>query len=279
MEARFAKSAARAKLRSVIRSTLSTVWRRRAFLVTRLFLVILTALLLHGPIDAAQPPENPAATDVPRAQTPEALTATDVLRAVREGQASRHEKLDGQLRNDADGKVFAFQLVADGPLVRYQFQGTPPTVVQVHYNEDNSQLEESTGGSSEKLTPANFDKKILATDLSYEDLALRFVYWSRATITGEDSIKTRAAWKLLLNAPTHRTEYSSVNLWVDKDSGALLRADAYDWQGKLIKRFEVISGQKIEGRWYLKQMRIESLDPADAKVRSRTYMEIKGVAK
>ncbi len=68
---------------------------------------------------------------------------------------------------------------------------------------------------------------------------------------------------MTLNAPTHRTQYSSVNLWVDKESGALLQADAYDWQGKPIKRFEVISGQKIEGKWYLKQMRIEGLDPGD----------------
>ena len=209
---------------------------------------------------------------------PESLTAVDILRALREGQASRHETLDGQLRNDGDGKVFPFRLNADGPLVRYQFDAKPPTVVQVRYNKDDSQLEESVGGSTEKMSPANFDQKILGTDLSYEDLALRFVYWSRATVTGDDSIKTRAAWKLLLNAPTHRTQYSSVNLWVDKESSALLRAEAYDWQGKLIKRFEVISGQKIEGKWYLKQMRIESLDPANAEVRSRTYLEIKGLA-
>ena len=214
-----------------------------------------------------------------RAQTPDKVTAVDILRTVREAQGSRHEVLEGQLRNDADGKTFPFRLAADGPQVRYDFPGTPPTLVQVRYNEDNSQLEESIGGSTEKLTPANFDKKLLGTDLAYEDLALRFIYWSRATITGEDRIKLQSTWKLTLNAPTHRTEYSSVNLWVDKDSGALLRAEAYDWQGKLIKRFEVISAQSIEGKWYLKKMRIESLDPADAKVRSRTYLEINGLAK
>ena len=213
------------------------------------------------------------------AQTPNAVTAADILRTVREGQGNRHEVLEGQLRNDADGKKFPFRLTADGPLVRYEFAGKPPTLIQVRYNEDDSQLEESGAGSTEKLTQANFDNKILGTDLAYEDLALRFIYWSRATVVGDDKIKLRAAWKLLLNAPTHRTEYSSVNLWVDKESGALLGAEAYDWQGKLIKRFEVISGQKLEGKWYLKQMRIESIDPMDAHTRSRTYLEIKGLAK
>ncbi len=211
-----------------------------------------------------------------------ALTASDILRAVREGQGSRHESLNGRLRNDETGAAFPFKLVADGPLVRYQFAGNPVTVVQVRYDEENSQLEEVTGGTTEKLTPANFDKKILGTDLSYEDLALRFVYWSKATLLGDETLKLRTAYKLRVNAPNRRTQYSSVNLWVDRDSGALLRAEAYDWDGRLVKRFEVISGQKLpdnaEGKWYLKEMRIENLDPTTGKAKSRSYLNITGLA-
>ena len=209
------------------------------------------------------------------------LTANDILHAVREAQGSRHTTLDGQLRNDDEaGNVFPFRLVTDGPLVRYQFSSKPPTTVQVRYNEDSSDLQESTGGTTEKLTPANFDKKILGTNLSYEDLALRFVYWTKATIVGTERIKLRPAWKLLLNAPNRRTQYSSVNLWVDKDGGVLMRAEAYDWQGQQIKKFEVVSGQKLDdGKWYLKQMRVESLDPGSEHVRSRTYLEIKGISR
>jgi hypothetical protein len=44
--------------------------------------------------------------------------------------------------------------------------------------------------------------------------------------------------------------------------------------GKLIKRFEVVSAQKIEDRWYLKQMRVEQIDPKSNKVTARTYLEI-----
>ena len=57
------------------------------------------------------------------------------------------------------------------------------------------------------------------------------------------------------------------------------KAEGYDWQGKLIKRFEVKHVQKIEGKWYLKTMRIEGLDPANGHTRSRTYLEINGAAK
>jgi negative regulator of sigma E activity len=64
-------------------------------------------------------------------------------------------------------------------------------------------------------------------------------------------------------------------LWVDKASGALMRMEGYDQEGKLAKRFEVVSAQKIDNRWFLKQMRVEELQPGTNKVRSRTYLEIK----
>jgi hypothetical protein len=54
-----------------------------------------------------------------------------------------------------------------------------------------------------------------------------------------------------------------------------MKMEAYDWNAKLLKRFEVVSGQKIEGRWFLKELRIEELDPGTGKVKTRTYIDIK----
>jgi hypothetical protein len=50
--------------------------------------------------------------------------------------------------------------------------------------------------------------------------------------------------------------------------------EGYDSAGKMIKRFEVVSAQKIEGRWYLKQMRVETIEPQSGRVAARTYLEI-----
>ena len=44
---------------------------------------------------------------------------------------------------------------------------------------------------------------------------------------------------------------------------------------EVAKRFEVISAQKIDNRWFLKQMRVEELEPGTSKVQARTYLEIK----
>ena len=56
---------------------------------------------------------------------------------------------------------------------------------------------------------------------------------------------------------------------------ALMRMEGYDAAGALSRRFEVISAQKIENRWFLKQMRIEQFQPGTKHVQSRTYLEIK----
>ena len=92
---------------------------------------------------------------------------------------------------------------------------------------------------------------------------------------GADTIRTRNCWKLRLTAPTNDAPYKTVLLWVDKESGALMRMEGYDQKNLLVKRFEVVSAQKIEGRWFLKQMRIEEIEPGTDKVRIRSYLEIK----
>ena len=77
-----------------------------------------------------------------------------------------------------------------------------------------------------------------------------------------------------LQAPTGDSQYAGILLWVDKDNGTLMQMEGYDHAGKSIKRFEVVSAQKIENRWYLKQMRVETIEPKFGRVTGRTYLEI-----
>ncbi len=199
-------------------------------------------------------------------------TAKEILASVRLQQAQQQIDLQGQLRENE--KNIPFHLTQNGPLIRYGFTN-PDETLQLRLGENDSRLEEVTRGGVEKITPAQFDRKVRGTGVTYEDLALKFLYWPDARVTGENSIRTRNCWKLELKAPSRQSQYSNVFLWVDQSGGALMRVDAFDWNGHLSKRFEVVSAQKIENRWFLKQMRIEELDPATKKVVARTYLEIK----
>ena len=199
-------------------------------------------------------------------------SAKEILDSVRMLEARQQIDLEGQLREDE--KVIPFHLTQTGPLIRYSF-ADPEEVLQLRLGENGSRLDLVTAAGSEKFPAEKLNEKIRGTGISYEELALKFLYWPNARVLGDETVRTRSCWKLQSVAPSRDSQYWNVLIWVDKASGALMRMEAYDWNGKLVKRFEVISAQKIDDRWFLKQMRVEELQPGTNKVRARTYLEIK----
>ena len=199
-------------------------------------------------------------------------SAKDILASVRMMESRQQIDLQGQLRqNDV---VIPFQLVQNGPLIRYSFTN-PDEVLQLRLGENSSRLDLVSEGEAEKFRASKLDQRIRGTSVTYEDLSFKFLYWPTARVLGEEKVRTRNCWKLQLRAPSHESQYSNVLLWVDKASGALMRMEGYDWNAQLTKRFEVVSAQKIEGRWFLKQMRVEEFQPGTNHVQARTYLEIK----
>jgi hypothetical protein len=199
-------------------------------------------------------------------------SAEEILSQVRLQQSQQQLDLTGQLRLDAI--VIPFRMTQTGPVIRYTFSN-PPEALQLRLGENNSRLDMVTENSTQKFSPARLNEKIGGTGVTYGDLALKFLYWPDPKVIGAENIRTRDCWKLRLPAPARDSPYSCILLWVDKESGAMMRMEGYDHGGQLAKRFEVVSAQKIEGRWFLKQMRIEEMQPGTNKVESRTYLEIK----
>jgi Outer membrane lipoprotein-sorting protein len=199
-------------------------------------------------------------------------SAREILATVRMQQTQQQIDLQGQLRQDAT--VIPFRLTQTGALIKYSF-ANPPEALQLRLGETDSRLEQLSGAGVEKVTPAQFDRRVRGTPITYEDLALKFLYWPNARVVGDEPVRSRRCWKIEMQAPSRESQYSNVTLWVDRNTGALMEMEGYDWSGQLVKRFEVISVQKIDDRWFLKQMRIEEIQPTTHKVQSRTYLEIK----
>jgi hypothetical protein len=198
-------------------------------------------------------------------------SAKEILDSVRMLEARQQLDLQGQLRENEI--VVPFRLIQNGPIIRYAFSN-PDEVLQLRLGENGSRLDLLMDTGAEKFA-GKLDQKIRGTGVTYEDLALKFLYWPNARVLGDETARTRSCWKLQLHAPSRDSQYSNVFLWIDKVSGALMRMEGYDWNGQLAKRFEVVSAQKIDNRWFLKQMRVEELQPGTSKVQSRTYLEIK----
>jgi len=199
-------------------------------------------------------------------------SAKEILDSVRMLETRQQLDLDGQLRQNEI--VVPFHLTQTGPVIRYSFND-PEETLELRLSENSSRLDLVTGEGSEKFPAEKLNEKIRGTGVTYEDLALKFLYWPNGRVLGDETVHARSCWKLQLAAPTRDAQYANVFLWVDKKSGALMRMEGYGADGKLMKRFEVVSTQKIDNRWFLKQMRVEEMQPGTSKVQGRTYLDIK----
>jgi hypothetical protein len=209
----------------------------------------LCSLLLAGSVRAADTPD-----------------AHEILRGVRVAQGTEGRALTGRLR--AGPKKIPFQLTMQDGAIRWEFEDPAQTLV-LRLGEKASSLEEITANGKGKVSGARYDDPVRGSGITFEDLAMRFLYWPAATVEGEQTILLTKCWQILVTPGESPSTYSKVRLWVAKESDALLKCEAFGRDGKLARTFRVISGQKTkDGLWLLKQMRIEAADGA------LTYLEI-----
>jgi hypothetical protein len=195
------------------------------------------------------------------------------LKLARATEAGQRHDLTGRLRlsTDEGNIIIPFRLVMNGSTITYQFSN-PPEALVLHLGENGSRLERVSGsGKAQTVTGARLDAPIRGTDITYEDLALRFLYWTNATVAAnEDNLMTRRCW-VVQAVPSSRGEsqYDMVRLWVDK-SGGLLKAECYA-HGKMVKQFKVTNVQHASdgGGYILKTMRVQTTGKE-----TPTYLEI-----
>src|SRR5215831_16533967 len=186
-----------------------------------------------------------------------------ILEQIRTSQAQLDRPLSGQLRPE-DGDPIPLELRLKGDEEEFRFQNPPETLV-LQLRDESSVLTDQTAGGKHIVSGTKMNQPVRGTDITYEDLSLRFLYWKNAKYEGEQRVKGVTCSIILVQPAARISPYGSVRIWVAKDRGAMLRAEAFDWKGKLVKRFEVVSGQRIEGKTVFKQIRIERVDPETGK--------------
>ena len=203
----------------------------------------------------------------------DAPNAKAILKTVRIAQSAQNLTVTGKLRTG--NKTIPFTLKMEGDTVRWDFT-EPAQTLLLRLGANDSRLEEIGKGGPTKITGARFDDKIRDSDMTYEDLSMRFLYWPHAEIEGEQTMVLTKCWIVRVEpASKNDSQYGEVKLWISKGDGALMQAEAYDHDGKFSRRFKVLSGQKTEdGLWMLKQMRIESATANGRADASPTYLEI-----
>lgn len=197
--------------------------------------------------------------------------AQELLRVARMASTQQTAAVRGRLRTGAEAAPFTLR-VEFGKL-RFAFEN-PSRVFEVRLDAESSGVFDAKGRPLQRgmLEPVAGGARV-----TVEDLSLGFLYWPDARLLGKETVRTRPAWKIELRPGKRGSEFAIVRVWLDEASGALLRIEGFDWQGHLSRRFEVVSGQRIDGQWMLKQMRIENFTPDNAtRPFERSYLEILG---
>ena len=189
-----------------------------------------------------------------------APTANEILDSVRLQQSRRQIDLQGQLRQDA--KIVPFHLVQNGPGVRYIFSN-PDQELRLQLGDKESRLMEISRAGSEKVTPrpARPESPRNQCHLRGSGLEVPLLAERRDSGHGEDQQSG-----LLEIAITAAVPPIAVFQRASLGGQSGRSADA-DGRLRLERSFgeavRVVSAQKINDRWYLKQMRIEQLQPGN----------------
>lgn len=209
---------------------------------------------------------------LPAQKAPEP-TAEEIQQAVRFSYVGQDMTLKGRLRNHNTGVEVPIELSMLKNTIRFRFEN-PVQIINLDLNDKGFVLREVARGRNAPVPRSKYGEKIRGTDITYEDVSLRFLYWPNPVKLEKETVKHRTCWKLRLDNPDTSGAYSVAFIWVDPGSGSIMRMEGYNREGKLIKRYEIISGMKVGDAWMLKQMRIESIDPATRKRTGRTYLEL-----
>src|SRR5690606_9492172 len=97
---------------------------------------------------------------------------------------------------------------------------------------DDFRLSEIVNGKTLTFPPAKLVEPIAGTDLTYEDLALRFFYWPNPVLEGTENVKGELCYRLRLHKPRGQAgRYETVFVWIHTKHGAFMRIRGHDARG------------------------------------------------
>jgi hypothetical protein len=101
------------------------------------------------------------------------------------------------------------------------------------------------------------------------DLGLEFFHWPDQKIIKKEFMRGRGCMVLESTNPDPGTNgYSRVDSWIDEQSHAIVQAEAYDENGRLLKVFDPKTVKKVNGQWELQDMEMRNVQTG-----SRTWIE------
>lgn len=157
----------------------------------------------------------------------------------------------------------------------YLMGGAEPDV-RVQFSSDGARVQSRADEKSpwREMPRSVWDRPLLASDITPRDLALDFLAWPGARVIGRGNAKTLPAFILEADSPEKDSTIRSVRYWISTEHFVLVQAEAYDANGRVVKRFDVNGVQRFGEFWTIKELRVANMVPGRNISRSRTFIEI-----
>lgn len=147
----------------------------------------------------------------------------------------------------------------------YQTRGTNAaeavtlTIHQSPTGPNSYQLLSGTNREPQSIAQNTVGTPFAGSDFWAGDLGLEFYRWPAQRITTNDIKSGQACYVLeSRNAASVPGTYSKVISWIDQDTLGIVRAEAYDQQGKLLKLFVPTKVKKVNGRYQIKEVEMRN---------------------
>jgi hypothetical protein len=157
--------------------------------------------------------------------------------------------------------------------IQFQFlENNRWEIFHMRHREGGADLLEMRNQAFAPFPNAKIIQPIAGTDLTFEDLSMRFLYWSDPVLEGMENVGRDACYKLRLTKPKGSAgRYETVHLWVHAKFGAFMRVRGYNAAGGILKEFQVEDVMQVgPGTWTLRKMQVATHDPASGRRTSLT---------
>ena len=201
------------------------------------------------------------------------ITADRLLEDIRFGATLQDADLQGQVRKGS--KKLPVSLFMRGEDIQFYFKDSrgKDNRFHVRLEQDDLTLLEMQGKKERHFPREKLGQSIDGTDLTYEDLSLRFLYWKGGVIEGPEKVNGYECYRIRLVNPTNKGRYGIVYVWAHKKYHALIQVKGYTKGGAPLKEFLITDLMKVKDTYTVKQMRIDTIDPKTARSVGRTYLE------
>jgi Outer membrane lipoprotein-sorting protein len=201
-----------------------------------------------------------------------AQDAEQLIQQVRVSATLQQTDLYGQIRKE--GNKTPISLFMRGQDLQFALGADGNERFHMRLGDEKCDLFSLDSSGKTQIFPSKkLVENIKGTDVTYEDLTLRFLYWPGAKLEGEETIRGADCYRIRLDNPRKDGAFGVVYVWVHKQYGAFWHIRAHDRNGVPIKEFLVNDVMKLpNGNYTIKQMRLNTLAP-DGRVQSVTYLE------